>query len=487
MGRSHNPHFHPTVFIRFLVLTIFISSILGSENVSLTTTNHGHLQFVVETRPRSVHILAAALVQSHYYRSYDRTKPSGHRRSSKAGTEHRLFTFVSRIPSTLSIANDNHKNNNNYAHDDNDNKKGIHQPLRHPKDAKDGSTVMQPPKTPANADYNIQNQTIPVHHQLQKSFQVITENPKRQFGDWILRLDSQARSKVQEVIQPFINPKEAPYKNFHEKNKESDPKESNKSYQFGDFSKGLYHKFGDSVNTLTGKADYEFGDLTRWLDAHARSTVEDLMHRSESSHHGSNRRDGFHRHSEFHSSATLTGLFRLFRSLLLAQIIKIVIEMGWERQVLTKLPIKLLMDLLKMCVAQPARPKIIRVVAMELDKRIKSALVGDVNYQFGDLTKRSILRFTGKSTYQFGDITRTLLEKSKHVARHDDKAWMKKASRHNEQIHHELHLLDVHVKSLQDSPREHKLHGRIFSLPLVPISIKKLGVRIPPFRRNPSP
>ena len=103
MGRSHNPHFHPTVFIRFLVLTIFISSILGSENVSLTTTNHGHLQFVVETRPRSVHILAAALVQSHYYRSYDRTKPSGHRRSSKAGTEHRLFTFVSRIPSKLDV------------------------------------------------------------------------------------------------------------------------------------------------------------------------------------------------------------------------------------------------------------------------------------------------------------------------------------------------------------------------------------------------
>lgn len=38
-------------------------------------------------------------------------------------------------------------------------------------------------------------------------------------------------------------------------------------------------------------------------------------------------------------------------------------------------------------------------------------VTGDRNYQLGDITKRSLSKWTGKENYEVGDITKTVLDK----------------------------------------------------------------------------
>lgn len=52
-----------------------------------------------------------------------------------------------------------------------------------------------------------------------------------------------------------------------------------KGYQFGDISKSVYKSFGKSVNKITRKDSYEFGDLTKWLDSEAKSKVQEFTNK----------------------------------------------------------------------------------------------------------------------------------------------------------------------------------------------------------------
>lgn len=100
------------------------------------------------------------------------------------------------------------------------------------------------------------------------------------------------------------------------------------------------------------------------------------------------------------------------RSVLL--VINAVLSMKLEYQVLKRLPPSVLVFLVETCVSTHARPKVLRLVAVELDDRVRSHVyryTGKESYQFGDLTKATIARYTNKEEYQFGDITKTAIAK----------------------------------------------------------------------------
>jgi len=102
--------------------------------------------------------------------------------------------------------------------------------------------------------------------------------------------------------------------------------------------------------------------------------------------------------------------------------------------------VRVLIDILIVCLEQETRPKVIRLVGTELDKRLKRAVVGDENYQFGDLTKLAVSGFTGKQSYQFGDITRSLLEKAKAPTYK-----LSNEGRYKEEVEQELTVLEKDV------------------------------------------
>merc|ERR1712190_435760 len=76
------------------------------------------------------------------------------------------------------------------------------------------------------------------------------------------------------------------------------------------------------------------------------------------------------------------------------------------------LPTKILLAMMTQEMSDKVMGGVQETVAKELDRRCKEALVGDADYQMGDLTKEAILRFTGKDTYEFGDISRTIMKES---------------------------------------------------------------------------
>lgn len=224
-------------------------------------------------------------------------------------------------------------------------------------------------------------------------------------------------------------------------------------------------KFEESVTSVTGK-QYEFGDLTRWLDKQAKSTVSRGRRTPFFPPAGSQRKDWLSQQvseaeagtiSEDPDSSRKNGIgslvvhfFRFLRSFLLVQVIKLIVVLEIETPVLRRLPIRVLVDILNVCLEGGTRPKVVRVVGTELDKRLKRAVTGDENYQFGDLTKRAVSQFTDKDSYQFGDITRSILVKAK--------AQTSKLSL-QQQLDEELNALESNVNSMEKSA------GRRFQLP----------------------
>ena len=76
------------------------------------------------------------------------------------------------------------------------------------------------------------------------------------------------------------------------------------------------------------------------------------------------------------------------------------------------LPVKVLLEVLNVGLAQDVGAKVMGGVARSLDERFKTAITGDANYQLGDKTKdqlsKSLSRFTGKDSYSFGDISQVV-------------------------------------------------------------------------------
>lgn len=76
------------------------------------------------------------------------------------------------------------------------------------------------------------------------------------------------------------------------------------------------------------------------------------------------------------------------------------------------LPVKVLLEVLTVGLAQDVGGKVMGSVAKSLDERFKEAITGDAKYKMGDITKRQLSealgKFTGQDSYTFGDISRTV-------------------------------------------------------------------------------
>mmetsp|Transcript_20175 Transcript_20175/g.34457 ORF Transcript_20175/g.34457 Transcript_20175/m.34457 type:complete len:117 (-) Transcript_20175:202-552(-) len=73
---------------------------------------------------------------------------------------------------------------------------------------------------------------------------------------------------------------------------------------------------------------------------------------------------------------------------------------------------KLLLQLFDFSLTQEVGERLLGALAKVLDERFKEAVVGDANYQMGDLTKKAILNFIDKEEYQFGDLTRAIQQRT---------------------------------------------------------------------------
>jgi hypothetical protein len=180
-----------------------------------------------------------------------------------------------------------------------------------------------------------------------------------------------------------------------------------------------------SICALTGKEEYEFGDLARWLDHLAREKVQELAVASATNHH---------HHHHHHGNITKTENLGRFRYLfqhpyvnmlkqtkvvLLVWLVRIVVVFQWEAHVLKYLPNMLLIEMVHQCFNNASvRPKILRVISTEMDHRINNLLE---HYHFGDLTRgtihnvklsqQAVIKLTGaqQSDYVFGDISKHIL------------------------------------------------------------------------------
>lgn len=179
----------------------------------------------------------------------------------------------------------------------------------------------------------------------------------------------------------------------------NDDAESNRGYRFGDLTRGFLKK----VQEESGNSSYQFGDISRWLDKKAKEQVSKFT-KKENYEFGDMTKEIVRRFKDGEYTRDDLLLF-----------LKIVATIGINIQPVTSvLPLKVLTDLLNMVmeasIAQTVGERVATAITGEIDARMKEMVTGDRNYQLGDITKRSLEKWTGKE-YEFGDITKTLLEK----------------------------------------------------------------------------
>lgn len=162
-----------------------------------------------------------------------------------------------------------------------------------------------------------------------------------------------------------------------------------KPYEFGDLSRHIDKNVKDKVNDLTGKSDYEFGDLSRFVDSKIKGEVNKFTGK-ESYKVGDLSREMIRRVAS--GDFTLDDLFMLLKALAIFE--------ASISPVAGFLPVKLLIDLLNFSLANDVAGRVASSLAMELDKRLKGALLGNENYKLGDATKSTIANavksYTGK-------------------------------------------------------------------------------------------
>mmetsp|Transcript_41177 Transcript_41177/g.96587 ORF Transcript_41177/g.96587 Transcript_41177/m.96587 type:complete len:304 (-) Transcript_41177:120-1031(-) len=169
-------------------------------------------------------------------------------------------------------------------------------------------------------------------------------------------------------------------------------------YEFGDLSRWIDAKAKEKVSELTEKEEYEFGDLSRWVDSRIKSAASEFTNKDEYQF-GDVTKEIASRVSK--GDYTLDDLMTLFKILL-------TFGVGLS-PVSSILPVKLLVEMLNYSIAQDVGGRLASALAMEIDRRFKDVVTGDPEYKFGDLTVRAINKFTGKGQYDFGDITRTVV------------------------------------------------------------------------------
>ncbi len=201
-------------------------------------------------------------------------------------------------------------------------------------------------------------------------------------------------------------------------------------YRFGDITRGVLGKFQSSVNSLTGKESYEFGDLSKWLDAQAKGGVVKLDQSIKK------RIQQFTQRPNYRFGDITRELIRRFQDgdynaedLWLFMRIALLISKQLVPPVAAALPVRVLMELVEVSMAQSVSEDLTSILTSEVNQRMKQFIIGDKTYQIGDITKKILTgnkanevseigkqvvgRFTGQDVSTLGDVSKRLWKKYK--------------------------------------------------------------------------
>lgn len=231
----------------------------------------------------------------------------------------------------------------------------------------------------------------------------------------------------------------------HNDNNNDDDSQPGGGYKFGDLTRSLAKRAAKRVNDLTGKESYEFGDLSRFLDAKAKARVQAIKEGARSSSPSSSPSTYKYEFGDFtrwadalakEKAAQFAGKqssedYRLgdISRTIVAKVrsgeyslddvylaLRVLLTAGFSvLPIASLLPVKGLIQLVNLGLAKDVSGRLMEVLVVALDQRMKLALAGDANYQLGDKTKEqlrlALTRFTGKDSYQVGDITKAAMQR----------------------------------------------------------------------------
>lgn len=167
-------------------------------------------------------------------------------------------------------------------------------------------------------------------------------------------------------------------------------------------------KAKEEVEKVTGKP-YEFGDISRWADAKVKQRVSEITGKDEYQV-GDISKELLRR--------LVAGEVKWDEVLML---LKMLLSLGASfSPVGGMLPAKVLIDLLNYSIAAQIGEKVTGAIATELDRRMKEVVTGNPDYQLGDITKGQMLKFIGKDEYSFGDLTKTVLKRIEYTEKSDE-------------------------------------------------------------------
>lgn len=216
-------------------------------------------------------------------------------------------------------------------------------------------------------------------------------------------------------------------------NNENEDARSKRGYKFGDVTRAAVGAFQSKVNSLTGKDTYEFGDLTKFLDAKAKDSAMNLDAAAKSAVMA--RVTAYTKKSEYRLGDLTKEVFRRFevgeyKKEDLWLFIRICILIGGSASAgaATALPVKVLLELLEVSMASSVSEDLTSMLTNEINNRMKEFVTGDKNYQFGDMTKNLTKKFllgdrnsevdlsqqvigkvTSKEVVEFSDISKNLI------------------------------------------------------------------------------
>ena len=236
--------------------------------------------------------------------------------------------------------------------------------------------------------------------------------------------------------------------NNNNNNSSSKQPQQRRGYRFGDLTRRFV---GDRVNQLTGKEEYEFGDLSRFVDSRIKSRINQVTGKGDSDEYEFGDLTGWALQQAQNATLQYTGkesyqVGDLSKEVLrrvqageyeaedvwLACRILLSVGIGTLSPVASLLPIRYLLELVNLGLAQEASGRLVGVLAEFLDRRVKHALTGNEQYQLGDLTKQRLLdaitSWTGQPDYQVGDIVKTVQKRAASTSSSDDAASSKKVA-----------------------------------------------------------
>ena len=153
-------------------------------------------------------------------------------------------------------------------------------------------------------------------------------------------------------------------------------------------------------NQLMSSVVHYSGDFTRWLDQRGRSDLGSLV-------------QGFTNKPNYKVGDISREVLRRLRSGEYSKedimlVLKIIAIVGANFQpIAAVLPMKVLLEMVEVSLAQDLSSKVVEMLTSEVDGRMKEMVMGDKDYKLGDLTKKAL---TGSKDYQLGDFTKSVLQ-----------------------------------------------------------------------------